>query len=119
MATIVLIGLIAGCAWGGAGLLGFHRYGWKPGLAVAAVCAIWSAAHDRRSPEVVEAISVGVFLVLMFVRQWLMPRNAPGPDVGKNAVAPQQPLGCADPPEGATGPQSDGSTETWPPPPSG
>lgn len=112
MATIALIGLIAGCAWGGAGLLGFHRYGWKTGVAVAAVLGVWTVAHDRRSPDFVEAVGVGVFLLLLFVRTWLMPRHETG-------VAPQKPHGCADPPEAATGPPEEPSTQTWPPPPSG
>lgn len=78
MEKLALIGLLTGCAWAGAAVLGYPGVGWKPGAALAVVCAIWLVGRDGVSPEVIEGCATAVFLVLLFGRQWLFPRKPKG-----------------------------------------
>lgn len=73
MEKVGLVGMLAGCAWSAAGVLGYSGMSWKPGAILSVACALWLVGHEGMPPEVIEASAVGIFLVLLFARQWLFP----------------------------------------------
>jgi hypothetical protein len=73
MENLALVGLLVGYTWGSAGVLGYPGVSWKPGALLAVGAALWLVSNGAMSPELVEAGAVGIFLLLMFARPWLVP----------------------------------------------
>ncbi len=75
MEKLALVGMLGGCAWSAAGLVGYPGVRWKPGAILAVVCALWLVGRGGTSPEIIEGCAVGVFLVVLFARTWVFPNK--------------------------------------------
>jgi hypothetical protein len=78
MATVVLLGLLAGYIWGVAGMLGYPGVSWKPGALLTVACAVWRVAHDAAPSEpLIEAAAILIFIALNAARDRLSPTKEP------------------------------------------